>query len=497
MKPTVTNDTMSQKTNASAVAMAVLAVVASLLVFAPVSGADAAGEDLSAQYGTATEIEIAPGFEWRYTPTFPSDLTEYVTVTLEVDDTGTAVVDGRMVIVSIADDAVVGTVYNVVMKAHMSEPVEQTAYQYVRFTVVDGLDVSGTIDDIIQGTSVDFTPSGSSDMGTVTWTIKSGTTLPAGLELMDGKVVGTPTELGRQTVSLTANSHGETADLEVSFTVYSKIVGDSAETITSHGTTVSSRSIVNNADIGVTWSVTDGSLPDGFTLDPLTGVVSGSSTAVRETVVTITGTSANGPAQSTTKDITIRSEALLSLTSGNDILTYKGNRVAVTSQVTATETSAIAWTVSQYSGVTIHNGLVSVVDSQTPGMDQTITVTATTAYGQTETIEIGLSVEDTLTITGDSVVNAIAGTAKQSSAFSVTGGSGNTLACTTDAVGLDASIVDGKLRVSSASPAQDLTVTVTVASAAGQTASHQVTVDVYNVLTFTSGPSGGAIIYAM
>ena len=488
---------MSQNTHASAVALAVLLAVASLVAFVPVGGSDAAGEDLSAQYGTATDIEMAPGFEWRYTPTFPADLTEYVTVTLVVDDTGTAYVDGRMVVVSIPEDAVVGTVYNVVMQASMTEPVEQTAYQYVRFTVVDGLDVSGTIDDIVQGTSIDFVPTGSSDMGEVTWTVKSGTELPVGLELVEGRVVGTPTELGRQTVSLTANSNGETADLVVYFTVYSGIVGDSAETITSYGSTVSSRPIVNNADIGVTWAVTSGQLPSGFTLDPATGVVSGSSSAVQETTVTITGTSSAGPVQTTTKDITIRSEAALVLTPGQDILTYKGNATSVTSTVTATTTSAITWSVSEYSGVSIANGTVTVTGSQTPGMDQTLTVTATTAYGQEGTVEIGLSVEDTLAITGDAVLSAIAGTAEQSTAFSVSGGSGNTLECTTDAVGLDTSIVDGKLRVSSASPAQDLTVTVTATSAAGQTATHQVTVDVYNVLTFTSGPSGGAIIYAM
>ena len=197
------------------------------------------------------------------------------------------------------------------------------------------------------------------------------------------------------------------------------------------------------------------------------------------------------------KDITIRSEATLVLTPGQDILTYKGNATSVTSTVTATTTSAITWSVSEYSGVSIANGTVTVTGSQAPGMDQTLTVTATTAYGQTKTVDIGLSVEDILSISGDAVLSAIAGTAEQSSAFSVSGGSGNTLECTTDAVGLDTSIVDGKLRVSSASPAQDLTVTVTATSAAGQTATHQVTVDVYNVLTFTSGPSGGAIIYAM
>ena len=54
-----------------------LAILAVSLAFVSVSmDSDAAGEDLSATYGEATVIDIAPGFQWRYTPTFPSDLSD-------------------------------------------------------------------------------------------------------------------------------------------------------------------------------------------------------------------------------------------------------------------------------------------------------------------------------------------------------------------------------------------------------------------------------------
>ena len=109
--------------------IAVIAILASIVaIIALVPESDAVGEDLSGEYGDATVIEIAPGFEWRYTPTFPEDLTEYVTVSLEVNDSDVGYVDGKMVIVSIPAEAVPGTTYNVVIKASMTEPVSQTAY---------------------------------------------------------------------------------------------------------------------------------------------------------------------------------------------------------------------------------------------------------------------------------------------------------------------------------------------------------------------------------
>ena len=487
-------DTMSETSYITAL-VAVLASIIAAVSLIPVS--DAAGEDLSGTYGEATVIEIAPGFEWRYTPSFPDDLAEYVTVSLEVNDSGIGYVEGGMVVATIPEEAPSSTAYNVVIKASMTEPVEQTAYQYVRFVVVDGLSVSGTINDIIAGTRIDFSPIGQSDMGDITWTVKSGTDLPEGLELADGRVSGTPTGIGPQTVSLTASCMGETADLVVTFTVYSEIVGDSDETIASYGAPVSSRAITNAGDIGVTWAVTEGTLPAGFGLDPSTGAVSGSSVEVKETVVTITGTSTHGPEQTVTKQITIRSEPDLVLSAEGGILTYLNNADAVTATVTATLTSQISWQVSGCDGATIADGTVSVVGPATAGMGQSLTVTATTAYGQTETAQVALDVEDTLTISGDSLVSAIVGTPKLTSAFAVEGGSSNSLAATTETVGLAATMQDGCLSVQSASPMQDAQVTVTVTSAAGQSASATVTVDVYNVLVFSSQPTGGAVIYPM
>ncbi len=144
-------------------ALAMLAVAAAILVaLSAVPASDAIGEDLSGTYGSPTNIDIAPGYQWRYTAEFPSDLSEYVTVSLKVNDGNIGSVSGKSVTVTIPKTATVGTVYNVVIQASMTQPVSQTSYQYVTFTVVAGLSVSGTINDIIKGSAISFTPTGSS-----------------------------------------------------------------------------------------------------------------------------------------------------------------------------------------------------------------------------------------------------------------------------------------------------------------------------------------------
>lgn len=473
--------------------------LAGTAIFMDSHESDAIGEDLSGTYGSPTNINIAPGYRWTYTPDFPSDLTQYLTVSLQVNDSNVGSVSGKTVTVNIPTNASTGTKYNVVIKATMTSPVTQTAYQYVTFTVVSGLSVSGTINDIIKGSNINFIPTGTSGMGTVTWAVQSGKTLPAGLSLSNGIVSGTPTSLGAQTVYLTATAPGgETKNLEVSFTIYSKIVGGSAETIKSYNTNVSSTAITNNSDIGVTWAVTSGTLPTGFSLNASTGVVSGKSSSVQSTTVTITGTATHGPSQSTTKQITIQSEPALTLTCSDSILTYKNNTTEQSVTLTASNSSTKTWTVSSFSGATVSNGVLKVKNSTAVGMNQTVTVTCTTAYGQSKTCNVTVSVEDTLAISGDDVLNIIAGaTGGNTSAFTITGGSGNTLAASTEATGLNVSIVNGQLHAQKSAIGTGSEVTVTVTSAAGQTASTTVTVNAYSQLIFTSAPTGGAIIYAV
>lgn len=311
----------------------------------------------AADYGEVYEINLAPGFSYTYSPSYPSDLD--VTTSIEkYENTGIdANVDNGVLKVTVKNGVSSGS-YDIILKAQTNTGgLSQTAYQHIRINVVSGLSVSGSINDIVKGAAINFTPTGSSDMGTVTWKVKDGTQLPAGLTLSNGKVTGTPTTVGPQKVSLTATAKGETKDLEVTFTVYNAIVGGSDEVIYSNGNTVSSTPISQTGtDLGVTWSVTSGTIPVGFTLNNTTGVISGSSTELKSTQITITGTASNGPAQSITKKITIQTEPSISVDSpGTAIITYPG-AAEKTMQMSATAgTSKVTWSVSSAAGVVSTN----------------------------------------------------------------------------------------------------------------------------------------------
>ncbi|KUE73526.1 hypothetical protein AUQ37_08570 [Candidatus Methanomethylophilus sp. 1R26] len=404
----------------------IIAVIAALaLASIAAVAADHLSEDSDAtyaqDYGTIYQVNLAPGFSYTYTPSYPSDLS--VTTTIEkYESTGLAAsMSGNTLTVTVKDGITSGS-YDVVLKASTSTGgVTQTAYQHIRINVVSGLSVSGSINDIIKGASINFTPSGTSSMGTVTWAVKSGTTLPAGLTLSNGKVTGTPTALGSQTVSLTATAAGQSKDLIVTFTVYSKIVGGSAQTITSHGNTVSSTAISNGSDIGVTWAVTSGTIPTGFSLNSSTGVISGSSTAYQSTTVTITGTSHSGPAQTATKQITVRSEPVLSLNGPSSLITYPGapDKTAV---FTATSgTSDITWSARLVVGASFSSGTVTVTDGASAG---SVTVTAKTAYGQTATKTLAITKEASAAISGDASLGTTVGTAATQTYTSTSEGPG-------------------------------------------------------------------------
>ena len=476
-----------------AAALCVLAVSCCFIIPSQVS--EATG-DLSDTYGDATNINIGPGYRWTYTPEFPEDLTQYITVSLEVNEGNVGSVSGETVTVFIPVNAVVGTVYDVVIKASMTEPVVQSAVQYVTFTVVNPLDVSGTLNDIIEGTNIDFSPIANSGMGEVVWTVMDGTTLPQGLSLNNGVVSGIPTNLGEQTISLTATAGGQSKNLVVTFTVWSAIVEGEDEIIYSNNKDVSSTEIINGNDIGVTWAITSGTLPEGFSFNPNTGVISGKSDEYQESLITITGTSSHGPSQTATKQITVRSEPGLALVAPKKVYTVVGDDPKSFAISFNENSSARTWVVTNMEGVSISEGQLTVGTFNEPG-EYDLRITLRSAWGQMRAVTTTLIIEDELTITGDDSLNLLAGVEGSTSAFVIGGGAANTLTASTEDIGLEVRIADGKLYAADNSPDKDLTVTVTATSAGGQTASINVDVNVYSQLIFTSVPTGGAIIYAV
>ena len=481
----------------AAIVMALLAVLGSAVVML---GSESNAE-ISGDYGEVYEIDLAPGFQYTYTPTYPSDL-EVTTTIQEYEEEGiNASMSNGALTVTVKDGITSGSYDIILMASTETGGIHQELPMHIRVNVVQGLSVSGSINNIVLGASVDFTPNASSGMTEhIDWTVNGE--LPAGLEWDGSKVTGTPTQVGTNSVSLTANAGGETKDLDITFTVYNVIVNGTEQTIFSHGNSVSSAAVSqtvsgNAGDLSVTWAVTEGTLPAGFSIDPATGVISGSSTELQETTVTVTGTDSAGSEQTASFQVTIRSEPALEISGGNTVTTYPG-AVDKTVQLSATQgTSAVTWSVSQAAGVSIsQSGLLTVTDDATAGA---ITVTAKTAYGQTATYQVTVSTEGVIDISGSASVSAIAGQPMES-AYTVAV-SGATWSVDTEnvpagtTVSIDAST--GILTLSGSAPTEAFTVTISVTTASGQTDSMEVTCQIVSQLIFTNGPSNGVTVWVV
>lgn len=479
---------------------AVLSVLVMLCVaLVGVSDVDATGEDLTG-YGTVNEISIAPGYSWSYTSTFPSDLEAGTVLTFEKNELGSvATIEKHTLKISAIPANMAGNAYNIVLKAYHAES-DQTAFQWIRITVNNAMsvDYSGCLSEIVKGTSQTIDLESTGGIGTVTWT---ATTMAPGLTLSGNRITGTPTQVGANTIVLKATSDkGESKDLTINFTVFNVIKGDSEETIVAiGGKSVSTKAIAQTGtDLGVTWKA-DKTLPAGLTLDANTGVISGkyTGTTAGQSVITLTGTTAHGPSQTATKKVTINYEPVFAISGGAEkVLTYTGNETAkVVALSIAGEHSAITWSVPTTAGITIaQDGKLTITGSAAVTADGKITVTARSANGQTATKVVSYLVEDTLKIAGADKLVAKQGIAA-SQAYTVTGGSSNTVAISENVYGKALTFADGKLKITYPDPHASEKVTLTVTSAAGQTATIGVNVVVYSTMGFSSSP-GAAGVFA-
>ena len=183
-----------------------------------------------AEAATATEITIAPGMRYPYTPTLPADLNPTVTIKSQgVGAAGTGgtwgTLSGKTLTVNVPAGTAAGSQYQVTLLATTTNPTQSVEIP-ILFNIVANMSVSGSQVNIVTGGTVNLSPT-ATGMGTFTWAVTDGKTLPAGLTLnaTTGKVTGTPTGMGLQTIYLTAtSSFGESKDLVVTFTIYNKLV---------------------------------------------------------------------------------------------------------------------------------------------------------------------------------------------------------------------------------------------------------------------------------
>lgn len=449
-------------------------------------------------FGEVYEIDLAPGFRYTYTPIYPSDLD--VTTSIHKCESGVnASVNNGTVTISVRDTVTSGS-YDVVVMAHTDTAgIEQTSYQHIRINVIEGLSVSGSINNIILDDSISFEPTGTSGMGQVSWSIKPGTSLPDGLTFEDGRIHGEPTSAGKHTISLTANSMGQKKDLVVSFMVYNRIVDNGDESIFSYGNIVSSTPITQtDNDLDVVWHIVDGVLPDGFSLNSATGVVSGKSTTLQSSIVTIRGTTGTGivPQQTIDKTITILSEPDITLTAGPSGVAYlythegAGDRTLQMDDISGT--SDITWSVEGLSGVSVsQTGLITYSDRTPTGA---FTVKVTTAYGQVESRTISVVNENRGIINGPDRLSAITGEESNATVYSNIDGTWSIDGTIPQSVSLD--IDDGgRITLYSDIACDAFEADIVLTSAGGQVLTLTMTFQVINDLVFNNNPTNGVIAY--
>lgn len=494
--------------------IAVLAVMfaGAFCILTDQDSSDAAtGSDLSSQYGSPTVISMAQGFKLTYNIQVNEDLVSGTTVSFQVNELGstaakieakTSTTDKTQVAVltvAISSSVAAGS-YNIVLLASHS-PSGQNAYQYIKINVTAGLTLTATgTAQIIKGSSQTVSFSSSGGQGTTTW---SPTSTPAGMtwDATDHKFTGTPTALGKNTATVSVTNNGQTISKSYEFTVYSKIVNGSAATLTSiNGASKTTSAITNGSDIGVEWTMPT---TTGASVNKSTGIVTFANSTYLNTSVTVTGTSTAGPSQTVTWKVTLHSEPTLTLSQPGDILTYINNSASKSTTSVSNAVSKITYSVSGGSGATIDSSgnagsaqtaTVTVKSPTTAGMSQTVTITAVSEFGQTDSITFTEKVEAALSVTAATPVYGYVGSPAKST-VTMSGGSGNSITAVSSSNTNISASYSGTEVSASASSHQAGTITVTVKSAAGQTATCQISAEIYTVLTFLSAPSASAVVY--
>ena len=243
--------------------------------------------------------------------------------------------------------------------------------------------------------------SGTGGTGPYTWSIASGT-LPAGLSLnpATGVVSGIPTATGSATVTVRlTDADGATATRSLT------VVVDASPAITTgslppgdDGGTYSQAVAVSGGTGPYTFALTGGVLPAGLSLDPTTGVVSGTPSAPGSATLTVTATDADGVTSSRTFTIVIASPLALATgpLTGADSATPYGQTITATGGTGPFTYSVTGGSLPAGLSLDPTTGVVSGTPTGT-GSSFTVTVTDATGTTSTRTYTVPVNADPSLT----------------------------------------------------------------------------------------------------
>jgi len=241
----------------------------------------------------------------------------------------------------------------------------------------------------------------SAGTGALAWSVSSGSP-PPGLSLnpSTGLLSGTPTTAGSYvfTVKITDTAGGSATKPVTLVIAAAPSLANAAPPPGQAAVAYSDQLAVTGGTGPFTWAVSGGSLPAGLTLNPSTGLLSGTPTTVGLSTFTVKVTDSLGLTATQSLNLTVAVGPLVINATANASTVAQGGTLGYT--VTVTNTGA-----SAYSGVTFSAPLSDVLDDAVYNGDAAATAGGVTVTGQTLTWTGSLAAGAAATITFSVTVN--------------------------------------------------------------------------------------------